>query len=117
MNNESTNKTQNIDIDDYISGICSILDNEINEYDKFAVKADLKKYVYDEASLVSKKSSIKISEAVNIVLNDMGTPEEFAKVFIKELFDEKRYLLGKVLIAFFIAGFPFLMIFIILLGG
>ena len=105
-----------IDVSKYILDITNALDKKNDfSYDKQAVTQDLKEYIYEQASKIADQEQITMNVAVIATIEKEGTPEEFANRFVQDIRNEKRYLILKIIIAFFIALFPFLLIFIYIL--
>ena len=106
-----------IDVDQYIAEISSFLDQKFGtkKYDKLAVAQDLKEYIYDQAGQLAEKDQLQMDKAVNIIIDEMGPPEVFADKFIKEIANERRYLIFKIFIATVIAFLPFIIIIYFLL--
>ena len=96
-----------LELDVYLAEtIKEIEKNYKKQIDLFNLNSDLKQYILDESETLCQNENITINEAVEKVLQSIGTPKQFADKILKEIKHEKLYLLGKILVAVVIAGFP-----------
>ena len=112
--NITIRKRLTLDIDTYLSETISIISITKKDIDLFMLNSDLKQYILDESQNLSKNQGISINEAVDKTLSSLGTPDQFAKKVLAEVQQEKRYILGKILIASLLAFFPFIIIIVII---
>ena len=106
-NNHFTIKERiNVDLDTYLSETISIISQIKQDIDLFMLNSDLKQYILDESESLSKNENISINEAVDRVMNILGSPQVFAQKVLSEVKHEKKYLLGKIFIASLLALFP-----------
>ncbi len=101
-----------MNLDDYLAETINIISQVKPDIDLFQLNSDLKQYVLDESENLSQNENISINEAVDKVMNMLGSPDQFAHKVLSEVKQEKRYLLGKVLVASLLAFLPIIAIII-----
>ena len=104
-----------MELDTYLTETISIIEKEKKDIDLFMLNSDLKQYILDESEIVAQNENVSINEAVNKVLQSIGTPDQFAKKILSEVRREKLFLLSKILLAVAIIGFPILIFIIVVL--
>ena len=104
-----------MDLDSYLTQTISFITEQKEDIDVFTLTSDLKQYILDESEQLSERQNININNAVKEVLINLGSPEAFAKKILKEIQQEKRYLLGKIALASLLAFFPVIVLIIVIL--
>lgn len=104
-----------MDLDIYIEQTITIIISHRNDVDQFTLNSDLKQYILNESEKLSQTQQIDLNTAVENFMDSLGTPEEFAYKILSDIKHENLYLLGKVLIASFLAFFPIILILIVIL--
>lgn len=102
-----------VDVDEYLSQVIALLKKKMT-LDSSSVLLDLKEFIYGQANILVENDQKKMNEAIYVVITKLGSPEVFAEKFIRELRNEKLFLIGKISLAVVLALFPFLYIIFIL---
>lgn len=104
-----------MDLDTYISETISIILKEKTDVDSFTLTTDLKQYILDESTNLSNIEGISINNAVENVMESIGTPEQFAEKILSEIREHKWYLISKITIASLLAFFPIIVLILVII--